>query len=154
LFAAPCADLSEWNSPHGGSSLSKTLSSYNNALLRSCEGAKFRALEDSMDKTNQWKTAALSPSTDDDALAKRLSVNWASSAPRRGQAAGQVLQKLRNGRVHAVAVESMRSRRRPVSLWIEQVVATRPLIARRFGQRAVLLPACRGAQMQAMTEQA
>ena len=118
MFAAPRADLSEGNSPHGGSSLSKTLSSYNNALLRSCEGAKFRALEGPMDKTNQWKTAALSPSTDDDndALAKRLSVNWASSAPRRGQAAGQVLQKLRNGRVHAVAVESMRSRRRPVSL--------------------------------------
>ena len=71
-----------------------------------------------MDKTNQWKTMAASPSTNDDhdALAKRLSVNWASSAPRRGRAAGEVLQKLRNGRLHVVAVESMRSRRRPVSL--------------------------------------
>ncbi|MGA7454318.1 MAG: hypothetical protein WBW73_24710, partial [Rhodoplanes sp.] len=35
--------------------------------------ASFRALEGSMDKTNQWKTMAASPSTDDDhdALAKR-----------------------------------------------------------------------------------
>ena len=71
-----------------------------------------------MDKTNQWKTTATSPLTDDDtdALAKRLSVNWASSAPRRGRAAGEVLQKLQNGRVHLVAVERTRSRRRPVSL--------------------------------------
>ena len=71
-----------------------------------------------MDKTNQWKTMAASPSTNDDhdALAKRLSVNWASSAPRRGRAAGEVLQKLQNGRVHIVAVERTRSRRRPVSL--------------------------------------
>ena len=69
-----------------------------------------------MDKTNQWKTTAASPSTDDDndALAKRLSVNWASSAPRRGRAAGEILQKLRNGRVHVVAVESTRSRRHPM----------------------------------------
>ena len=70
-----------------------------------------------MDKTNQGKTTAPSPPTDGDidAFAKRLSVNWANSAPRRGRAAGQVLQKLRNGRVHAVAVESTRSRWRPVS---------------------------------------
>ena len=49
-----------------------------------------------MDKTNQWKTTAASPSTDDDhdALAKRLSENWASSAPRPHRMGGQVLQRL------------------------------------------------------------
>jgi hypothetical protein len=68
-----------------------------------------------MDKTNQWKMTAASPSTDDDydALAKRLSVNWASSGPRGGRTAGQIVQKLRDGRVNVVAVESTRSRRRP-----------------------------------------
>ena len=71
-----------------------------------------------MDKRNQWKTTAASPSADadNDALAKRLNENWASSVPHRGRATGQLLQKLRNGRVHVVAVESIRSRRRPVSL--------------------------------------
>ena len=69
-----------------------------------------------MDKTNQWKTMAASPSTDDDhdALAKRLSEKWASSAPRPQLMGGQVLQKLRNGRVRVVVVESTRSRRHPV----------------------------------------
>ena len=68
-----------------------------------------------MDKTNEWKMTAASPSTDDDndALAKRLSVNWASSTPGRGRTAGQIVQKLRDGRVRVVAVESTRSRQRP-----------------------------------------
>jgi hypothetical protein len=71
-----------------------------------------------MDNTNQWKTTVSSPSTDDDhdTLAKRLSEKWASSAPNAGRAGGQVLQRLAHGRVHVVAVESIRSRRRPVSL--------------------------------------
>ena len=70
-----------------------------------------------MDKTNQWKTMAASPSTDDDhdALAKRLSENWATSAPRPQRMGGQVIQRLAHGRVHVVAVESKRSRWRPGS---------------------------------------
>ena len=96
----------------------ETLSSYienSAALLRGC---KIQGVEGSMDETNQWKKAAASPSTDDDndALAKRLSENWASSAPHAQRMGGQVLQKLRNGRVRVVVVESTRSRRRPVSL--------------------------------------
>ena len=67
-----------------------------------------------MDKTNQEKTAASPPNDGDiDAFAKRLSVNWASSAPNAGRAGGQVLQRLKHGRVHVVAVESKRSRLRP-----------------------------------------
>ena len=74
-----------------------------------------------MDKTNQWKTTAASPSTDDDndALAKRVRegwASWASSISRSGRSGGQVLQRLRHGRIHVVAVESTRSRRRPMSL--------------------------------------
>jgi hypothetical protein len=71
-----------------------------------------------MDNTNQWKTTVSSPSTDDDhdTLAKRLSEKWASSARNAGRAGGQVLQRLAHGRVHVVAVESIRSRRRPMSL--------------------------------------
>ena len=86
--------------------------------LCSCEGCKIQGVEGSMDQTNQWKKTAASPSTDDDndALGKWLSENWASSAPRPQRMGGQVLQKLRNGRVRVVVVESTRSRRRPVSL--------------------------------------
>ena len=67
-----------------------------------------------MDNTNQWKTTVSSPWTDDenDALAKRLSEKWASSAPSAGRAGGQVLQRLAHGRVHVVDVEGIRSRRR------------------------------------------
>ncbi|MGA8991860.1 MAG: hypothetical protein WB500_15990 [Rhodoplanes sp.] len=88
------------------------------ALLHSCEGASFWMLEASMDETDQWKTTAVSPSTDDDhdALAKRWRENWASSVPGPRRMGGQVLQQLRHGRVRVVAVESTRSRRRPVSL--------------------------------------
>ena len=58
---------------------------------------------------------AASPSTDDDhdALAKRLSENWATPAPRPQRMGGQVIQRLAHGRVHVVAVESKRSRSRP-----------------------------------------
>jgi hypothetical protein len=68
-----------------------------------------------MDMTNQQKTAASSPPTDGDidALAKRLSVNWANSVPEARQAGSQVTQRLPRGRVHVVAVESKRSRWRP-----------------------------------------
>jgi hypothetical protein len=69
-----------------------------------------------MDDTNQWKKTS-SPSDDDnDALAKRLSEKWAISAPNPGRAGSQVVQRLKHGRVNVVAVESSRSRRRPVSL--------------------------------------
>jgi hypothetical protein len=69
-----------------------------------------------MDKTNQAKTTAPSPPTDGDidAFAKRLSVNWANSATGARRAGGQVIQRLAHGRVHVVAVESKRSRWRPV----------------------------------------
>ena len=71
-----------------------------------------------MDKTNRWNTAAPPPSTDDenDALAKRVSEKWGYSVPGRGRVNDQVVQKLRDGRVRVIAVESTRSRRRPVSL--------------------------------------
>ena len=70
-----------------------------------------------MDKTNQGKTTAPSAPTDDDidAFAKRLSVNWANSAPDARGTGGQVIQRLAHGRVHVVAVESKRSRWRPGS---------------------------------------
>ena len=69
-----------------------------------------------MNKTNQWNTTA-APSTggDNDALAKLLSEKWANSALRPQRTGGQVLQRLRHGRVHVVAVESTRSRRQPVA---------------------------------------
>jgi hypothetical protein len=76
-----------------------------------------------MDKTDQWKTTASLPPTDgdDDTLAKRVSENWASSAPRSGRTGGQVLQRLRHGRVHVVTVENTR-----VFPWlIDRAVATR-----------------------------
>jgi hypothetical protein len=68
-----------------------------------------------MDKTNQGKTTATSPPSDGDidAFAKRLSVNWASSAAAARRAGGQVLQRLKHGRVHVVAVENKRPRWRP-----------------------------------------
>ena len=68
-----------------------------------------------MDKTNQGNTTAPSPPTDGDidAFAKRLSVNWASSAADARRTGGQVLQRLKHGRVHVVAVESKRSGLRP-----------------------------------------
>lgn len=71
-----------------------------------------------MNKTNQWEMTAASPPTDgdNDALAKRLSEKWANSALGPQRTGGQALQRLRHGRVHVVAVESTRSRRRPVSL--------------------------------------
>jgi hypothetical protein len=71
-----------------------------------------------MDKTTQGKTPAPPSPTDGDidAFAKRLSVNWANSAPDARRAGGQVLQRLAHGRVRVVVVESTRSRRRPVSL--------------------------------------
>ena len=71
-----------------------------------------------MDNTNQFKTTVSSPSTNDDhdTLAKRLSEKWASSARKVGRAGGQVLQRLAHGRVHVVAVESIRPRRRPIFL--------------------------------------
>ena len=69
-----------------------------------------------MDKTNQWETTATAPPTDgdNDALAKLLSEKWANSAFRPQRTGGQVLQRLRHGRVHVVAVESTRPRRRPM----------------------------------------
>jgi hypothetical protein len=70
-----------------------------------------------MDKMNQGKTTAPSPPTDGDidAFAKRLSVNWANSAPAARRAGGQVIQRLAHGRVNVVAVENTRSRWRPGS---------------------------------------
>lgn len=72
-----------------------------------------------MDKMNQGKTTALSPPADGDididAIAKRLSVNWANSAPAAGRAGSQVIQRLAHGRVNVVAVENTRSRWRPGS---------------------------------------
>lgn len=69
-----------------------------------------------MDKTNQWN-AISRPSADseDEALAKRLTDSWARSAPQRtrGRSGEQVMQRLRDGRVRVVPVESARSRRRP-----------------------------------------
>ena len=67
-----------------------------------------------MDKTNHWETAFSPPNDGEiDAFAKRLTVTWASSATRRGRSDDQVVQKLRDGRVRVIRVESTRSRRRP-----------------------------------------
>ena len=66
-----------------------------------------------MDKTNQWKTAPWPLSDDnDDVLARRLIENWTSSASHRGRSGDQIVQKLRDGRVRVIEVESTRSRRR------------------------------------------
>jgi hypothetical protein len=68
-----------------------------------------------MDKTVQGNAGAKSPPTDGeiDAMAERLSMNWSNSARGARGTGGQVLQRLAHGRVHVVAVESKRSRRRP-----------------------------------------
>ena len=80
------------------------------------KGARIRALEGSMDKTNLWETAP-SPLNDGeiDALAKRLTATWASSPTPRGRSDDRVVQKLRDGRVRVIRVENTRSRRRPDS---------------------------------------
>jgi hypothetical protein len=67
-----------------------------------------------MNKTNHWETAP-SPLNDGeiDAFAKRLTATWASSPARRDRSDDQVVQKLRDGRVRVIRVESTRSRRPP-----------------------------------------
>jgi len=68
-----------------------------------------------MDKTNQLDaTSRPSADSDDKALAQRLIDSWASSVPHRtrGRSGDQVMQKLPDGRVRVVQVESARSRRR------------------------------------------
>ena len=67
-----------------------------------------------MDKKYEPKGAArTSPEEREiDALADRLSLNWAHPAPARG-AGNQVLQRLAHGRVHAVTVERRRTKRGP-----------------------------------------
>ena len=96
-----------------------TLSDGRNGSIR-CTPARvgFWTLEASMDETDQLKTTTVSPSTDDDhdALAKRWRENWASPAPGPLRTGGHVLQQLRHGRIRVVAVENVRSRRRPMSL--------------------------------------
>ena len=67
-----------------------------------------------MDKTNQaYATAQLPPADGEiDALAERLCVSWAKTAPGARGAGGQVLQRLAHGRVRAVMVETRRSKGR------------------------------------------
>jgi hypothetical protein len=69
----------------------------------------------SMDNANQWKTAA-TPSLDgnDDALARQLIENWARPASHRNRST-KIMQRLRDGRVRVVEVESKRSRRYALS---------------------------------------
>jgi len=68
-----------------------------------------------MDKTNQLDaTSRPSADSDDEALARHLIDSWASSVPHRtrSRSGDQVMQRLPDGRVRVVQVESARSRRR------------------------------------------
>jgi hypothetical protein len=48
-----------------------------------------------------------------DALADRLSLNWAHHGPAARGAGDQVLQRLAHGRIHTVTVERRRTKRSP-----------------------------------------
>jgi hypothetical protein len=68
-----------------------------------------------MDKKYEPKGAAeTSPDEREiDALADRLSLNWAHSPPAVRGAGNQVLQRLARGRIHTVTVERRRTKRSP-----------------------------------------
>ena len=68
-----------------------------------------------MDKSKDGETPA-SPASADveiDAMAERLSMNWGRSAASPRSAGSQILQRMAHGRMHVVALEIKRSRRRP-----------------------------------------
>ena len=71
-----------------------------------------RAYGGVMDKKYELKRATeISPDEREiDALADRLSLNWAHPPPARG-AGNQVLQRLAHGRIHTVTVERKRTKR-------------------------------------------